>query len=106
MVKIDATMVTKFACIIGLGSTPYSRLNSTPLLAAGMALHILLLLMHKTLGGWQFGARYLCDVIPMMLLYCVRWRDRTAVWEYPIMIFAVAFNIYGAACFHLMQGGY
>ena len=38
MVKIDATMVTKFACIIGLGSTPYSRLNSTPLLAAGMAL--------------------------------------------------------------------
>ena len=76
------------------------------LLAAGMALHILLLLMHKTLGGWQFGARYLCDVIPMMLLYCVRWRDRTAVWEYPIMIFAVAFNIYGAACFHLMQGGY
>ena len=76
------------------------------LLAAGMALHILLLLMHKTLGGWQFGARYLCDVIPMMLLYCVRWRGRTAVWEYPIMIFAVAFNIYGAACFHLMQGGY
>ena len=76
------------------------------LLCAGFAAEIFLLLCHKTFGGWQFGARYLCDVIPMMLLYCVRWRDRTAVWEYPIMIFAVAFNIYGAACFHLMQGGY
>ncbi len=76
------------------------------LLAAGMALEVFMLLMHKTFGGWQFGARYLCDLIPMMLLYCVYWRERTRAWEYPIMIFAMAFNIYGAACFHLMQGGY
>lgn len=76
------------------------------LLAAGIALHVLLLLMHKTLGGWQFGARYLCDVIPMILLFIVRGHERNERWEYPIMIFAIAFNIYGAACFHLVQGGY
>lgn len=76
------------------------------LLLIGIAIHITMLLMHKTLGGWQFGARYLCDVIPMMLFFIVRWRDRTAHWEYPIMLFAMAFNIYGAACFHIVSGGY
>lgn len=76
------------------------------LLIAGIVVHLTLLLMHKTLGGWQFGARYLCDVIPMILFFCVRWRRHTSGWEYPIMIFAIAFNIYGAACFHLVSGGY
>lgn len=76
------------------------------LLIAGIVVHLTLLLMHKTLGGWQFGARYLCDVIPMLLFFCVRWRRHTSGWEYPIMIFAIAFNIYGAACFHLVSGGY
>lgn len=76
------------------------------LLIAGMALEVFMLLMHKSLGGWQFGARYLCDLIPMMLLYCVYWRTQTHKWEYPIMIFAIAFNIYGAACFHMLMGGY
>lgn len=76
------------------------------LMAAGMALELFMLLMHKSLGGWQFGARYLCDLIPIMLLYCVYWRGRMRAWEYPIIIFAIAFNIYGAACFHMLQGGY
>ena len=52
------------------------------LLIAGMALEVFMLLMHKSLGGWQFGARYLCDLIPMMLLYCVYWRTQTHKWEY------------------------
>lgn len=72
----------------------------------GMALEFVMLLMHKTMGGWQFGARYFCDLIPVMLLFIVGWRHKTMKWEYPIMIFAVAFNIYGAACFHLVSGGY
>ena len=76
------------------------------LFIAGMALELLLLLMHKTLGGWQFGARYLCDLVPIMLFYIVYERQKSYSWEYLIMMFAVAFNIYGAACFHLVEGGY
>ncbi len=30
--------------------------------------NILLICLHKTLGGWQFGARYLCDLLPFCLL--------------------------------------
>ncbi len=79
---------------------------SDSLFIFGFALETVLILMHKTMGGWQFGTRYLCDAIPMILLFCVRWRKHTAHWEYPIMIFAMAFNIYGAACFHLVAGSY
>jgi hypothetical protein len=32
------------------------------------AVHFVLLLTHKTMGGWQFGARYLVDLIPFMLI--------------------------------------
>ena len=31
-------------------------------------LHLLLLLMHRTMGGWQFGNRYTVDLLPFVLL--------------------------------------
>ena len=71
------------------------------LLCAGFAVEILMLLCHKTFGGWQFGARYLCDLIPMLLLFELRGRTRRAHWETAVGIFAIAFNIYGAILFHL-----
>lgn len=76
------------------------------LLIAGFAAEIFLLLMHKTLGGWQFGARYLCDLIPMILLFELRGRRKNAPWEIFTGIFAVAFNIYGALVFHLIDAGF
>ena len=51
------------------------------LLALAVILEIFLLLLHKTLGGWQFGARYLCDPIPMMMLLELRGRKSHARWE-------------------------
>ncbi len=30
--------------------------------------NIFLICLHKTLGGWQFGARYLCDLLPFCFL--------------------------------------
>ena len=73
------------------------------LLALAIILEIFLLLLHKTLGGWQFGARYLCDPIPMMLLLELRGRKTRARWETALGTFAIAFNIYGAIVFHLMD---
>ena len=75
------------------------------LLIAGMALELFLLLMHKSLGGWQFGARYLCDLIPMMLLFELRGSDRLEPWEAACGIFAIAFNLYGTVVFHMIDLG-
>ena len=60
-----------------------------------------MLLCHKTFGGWQFGARYLCDLIPMLMLFQLRGRAKRAHWETAVGLFAIAFNIYGAILFHL-----
>ena len=71
------------------------------LLCAGFIVEILMLLCHKTFGGWQFGARYLCDLIPMLMLFQLRGRAKRAHWETAVGLFAIAFNIYGAILFHL-----
>lgn len=75
------------------------------LLAAAFALELFLTLMHKTLGGWQFGARYLCDLVPMLLLIQLRGRDRLTAWEGAIGAFAIAFNVYGTVVFHMIEAG-
>ncbi len=77
------------------------------LLIFGFGAEIFLLLMHKTMGGWQFGCRYLSDLIPMMLLFEVRGieRRKNAHWETFIGTFAIAFNLYGAIVFHLIDKG-
>ena len=77
------------------------------LLALAFAAEIFLLLMHKTFGGWQFGARYLCDLIPMMLLVQLRRREGQTLraWEKAIAIFAIAFNLYGTIVFRMMDMG-
>ena len=67
------------------------------LLLAGFAVELFLTLMHKTLGGWQFGARYLADLVPMLLLIELRGRDRVTAWERAIGLFAIAFTW----CFHV-----
>ena len=75
------------------------------LLAAGMAVHLFLLLTHKSMGGWHFGTRYLCDLIPMLFLIQLRGRDRLTSWEIVCGIFAVAFNLYGAVVFRMIDMG-
>lgn len=75
------------------------------LLCTGFAVELTMLLMHKTFGGWQFGARYLCDLIPMMMLFQLRGRKRRRAWESLIGSFAIAFNLYGAIVFYLIDQG-
>lgn len=89
-------------------------------------LYIVLLCCHKTLGGWQFGARYTVDAIPMALLYLIlgvmpkkpaakdasplpapeqaespalyaAWKP--TVFERAVCVFGIMFNIYGALYF-------
>lgn len=65
-------------------------------LTAGLTAELVLLCMHKTFGGWQFGCRYTCDLLPFALLYIGRKRKKAPG---PIVCLlaaaAVALNVYG-----------
>jgi len=41
-----------------------------------MLIHLVLLLLHRTFGGYQYGARYAVDLIPYSLLYLIRREGR------------------------------
>lgn len=67
------------------------------LIAVAVVLELILICMHRTLGGWQFGARYTCDALPLVYLYLARrGSERPASWELALGGLAVAFNAYGA----------
>ena len=69
--------------------------------------HIVVTLMHKTLGGWQFGIRYLADGLPFILFYMMYKKDTTgspfeekiqvteATLNIIIALIAIALNFYG-----------
>ena len=66
------------------------------LLSAGITLGLLFLCTHRTLGGWQFGARYTCDLLPFALLYIAeKGPNKLTNWEFCLGGMAVAFNAYG-----------
>ena len=67
------------------------------MLLFAMALNILLLCMHKTMGGWQFVARYTVDMLPLALFYFLRsgaWEPKR--YEKFIALLGILFNAYGA----------
>lgn len=68
-------------------------------LAICLLLHLFLLLLHRTFGGYQFGARYTCDLLPYAAMYLALpgHRRRMAAAELFILVFAAVFAVYGAA---------
>ena len=72
------------------------------LLSTGILLGLLLLCMHRTLGGWQFGARYTCDLLPFALLYIAdKGPAKLSNWELCLGGLGVALNTYGVMYMHL-----
>lgn len=65
---------------------------------AGWVLGLSALCFHATLGGWQFGARYLVDFIPYVLASECKaaLEAQPRNWEWGICAAAMLFNIYGA----------
>ncbi len=66
-----------------------------------IALHFFLLMCHRTLGGWQFGTRYLIDLLPAVFLLCVRYKQKWTWYEFIIVLFSIALNVYGSLWFAL-----
>lgn len=75
---------------------PFPR--SGAVLAACALAVVLLTCMHRTLGGWQFGARYLVDVQPYALLWFLGREPcrRPGPAALALCGMAVLFNLYGA----------
>lgn len=66
-------------------------------LLAAMLVNILFLCMHKTLGGWQFGARYTVDMLPLALFYLAHGAPYAPKrHERFIGVLGILFNAYGA----------
>jgi hypothetical protein len=71
---------------------------------------IVLTLCHKTMGGWQFGSRYMADMLPFMLLIIGDDKTynsgysgaRAAVLPAVLTVLGVAVNIWGAVWYYTM----
>ena len=75
------------------------RLAPRQLLAPALAIATLAALcLHRTMGGWQFGARYTVDLIPLALWwYLTRPRRPLAAGALWLAGAGALFNFYGAA---------
>lgn len=66
-----------------------------PLLAVA---HLLIICCHKTLGGWQFGNRYLLDMMPYLFFGLTLWKpkgEKFVQWNTVILVFGFAINLIG-----------
>ncbi len=71
-------------------------------LLLSLFLHFNLMMLHSTMGGWQFGTRYLIDLIPALMYYVLRRKEKLYVQDLLLMGWGIAFNIYGAAVLHTL----
>ncbi len=63
-----------------------------------LVLNMCMLCVHKTFGGWQFGCRYMCDLLPFTMLFIFLAKKKNVKLTGPeitIGLFAIFFNLYG-----------
>ncbi|MBQ8953278.1 MAG: hypothetical protein IJ048_04115 [Clostridia bacterium] len=67
------------------------------------AAQLFLLLLHRTFGGFQFGARYAVDLVPYFVFYgCMdRQARRLYSWEWVIGAAGIALSLWGVAMVHI-----
>jgi hypothetical protein len=71
------------------------------MIAITLIFNIIAICLHRTLGAWQFGARYTCDLIPFVFLGYLLLSDKKKgikldKIEIILIIFGVIINIFGA----------
>ena len=80
------------------------RLDAVRLcIVIAVLIELLLLCAHKTLGGWQFGARYTVDMLPMALMYLLLKKDEPGGISAFIMAAGMMFNLYGALAMTMLH---
>lgn len=62
-------------------------------------IHTLLIVSHKTMGGWHFGNRYMNDLLPFVYLGILKYmpeKEAWVKWNYPLCCLGICLNIVGA----------
>lgn len=72
------------------------------ILGATLVLHVVLFLMHRTFGTWQYGTRYLSDLLPAIMYLFVRGCRPLRLWESFAMGAFILLNTYGTIVFHFL----
>ncbi len=98
---VNPAYILLFVCLV-------RRMDNERLLWLGcFALHVLVTLCHRTMGGWHFGARYLVDMLPFMLVVLggerVYRTDRvTGYTVLPALLLAagIVINLWGSLWFY------
>ncbi len=100
---VNPLYVVAFAAM--LRAAFHLRLRPVHGLTAGcMIVHFILLLCHRTFGGWQFGTRYLIDLCPVLFFVTLHLRQKPRLYEGALMILGVLVNLYGGLSFYLSGG--
>lgn len=63
-------------------------------------INVLLLCMHRTLGGYQFGARYALELMPFCLCRLLR-REKPGRWALVLLSAGLIFNLIGGCMVHV-----
>jgi hypothetical protein len=67
------------------------------------SLHLFFLLMHRTFGGFQYGARYAVDLIPYAVLYLVlRQEKKPGITEAAVMFLGLGMSIFGSLVIRIL----
>lgn len=67
-------------------------------LLAGFLTSLCALCFHRTMGGWQFGARYTLDLLPFALFWFLRHKEfAPGLFEAWLFAAGCLLNLYGAA---------
>lgn len=67
-----------------------------------IVINIILICLHRTLGAWQFGARYTCDILPFVFLGIIYYKKnednnlKLNLFEISCIVFGIIINIFGA----------
>lgn len=66
------------------------------LILSSLLAHLVLILSHKTMGGWHFGNRYFVDLIPCLLLaFALFPQKKVGITDVLLAALGVAVNGYG-----------
>ncbi len=70
---------------------------------ACFVVHLLLLLTHRTFGGFQLGARYAVDVMPYAFLYLLLKTEKTrlSAWEGALLAAVLILTLFGSVAVHV-----
>lgn len=60
--------------------------------------YLIFTMLHKTMGGWHFGNRYVNDILPWLHMgVCLKMggKDEVVKWQLPFFLFGLCINVIG-----------